>query len=206
MIVTHLETDARTKKVKVYIDGNYSFFLSKKELDLYKLEEGQELSNQLYNDIIENIIIPRAKEKALSILDYSDKTETELKHKLVQAGYNSDIIERTIDYLKAYSYINDERYAAGFIRSNKQRKSKLAITALLSQKGVDKSVINRAMSEEYYDDSGNDYEFEAIKKAVSKKVTSVENLDYTQKQKLIASLCRKGFDPDKVMKVLDYML
>lgn len=59
------------------------------------------------------------------------------------------------------------------------------------------------MYNEYHEDESSDDELNAIKKAVSRKTSSIENLDYAQKQRLMASLYRKGFDLRKIKKVLE---
>ena len=53
--------------------------------------------------------------KSITILKYMDRTEKELYIKLKDAYYTDDIINRTIEYLKEYNYINDERYAMNYI-------------------------------------------------------------------------------------------
>jgi len=202
MIITKLQAD-KSKKVKVFIDGEYAFFISRKELDELLLEEGQEIDENQYDVILEEIIYPKAKEKALSILDISDKTENELRFKLLQAGYPDSIVTDVLDYLKSYGYINDERYARAYINSNRQTKSKLAIRTVLAQKGIDRDIVDRVMEEEYQPEDGSDYELEAIKRVIAKKTASLKELDENQRQKLIASLYRKGFTLDKIINALD---
>lgn len=201
MIVTRLETDEKSKKTQVYIDGEYSFFLTKKEYNQYKLSEGQFIDDRLYAEIIENIIYPRAREKALSLLDFSDRTESELKNKLIQAGYTDEIIAKVMDFLKLYDYINDERYAQTYIRSSKKSKSRLAIMTSLLKKGIDGKVIDKALYTEYNDSS--DDELDAIKRIIAKKAISVEKLNLAQKQKIMASLYRKGFNPENIRRILE---
>jgi regulatory protein len=203
MVVTQIEPDEKSGRIKVYIDGEYSFFLYEKEIAQYKLEEEQIMDEKLYEEILDNIIYPRAKEKALSVLGYSDRSESELRNKLGETGYTGDVINRVIDYVRLYDYINDERYTSAFIRSKKQTKSRLAIITQLSQKGINKEIIDKVMYNEYHEDESSDDELNAIKKAVSRKTSSIENLDYAQKQRLMASLYRKGFDLRKIKKVLE---
>lgn len=203
MIVTQLKPDAKSDKVKVYIDGEYHFFLKNKELIQYKLEEEQAIDEGLYDEIVENTVYPAAKEKALSILGYSDKTEREMKNKLKQAGYTDIIISKVIAYLGLYGYIDDERYARAIINSSKQKKSKPAIIAQLLNKGIGKDIINRLMYDEYHEDDSADDELIAIRRSIAKKTSDVNTLDFSQKHKLIASLYRKGFDLEKIKRLID---
>lgn len=203
MIITQLKRDDKSNKAKVYIDGEYHFTLNIKVLAQYKLEEGQAIDENLYEDLIENTVYPAAKDKALSILGYSDKSEKELRTRLEQAGYLPVIINRVMSFLSSYGYINDERYARTIINYNKHKKSKPAIVTQLLHKGISKDVIDKLMYDEYIEDDMADDELTAIRRAIAKKTSDVEQLDFTQKQKLIASLYRKGFDLDKIKKILD---
>ena len=50
MIITQLKRDDKSNKAKVYIDGEYHFTLNIKVLAKYKLEEGQAIDENLYED------------------------------------------------------------------------------------------------------------------------------------------------------------
>lgn len=202
MIITRIEALDRNK-VNIYLDGEYSFFLSPKEVQQLDITEGDELPASFYESVLEKIILPKAKLKALSLLKFMDRTEAELRKKLSDAGFAQDIVDQTIQYVDGYGYLNDERLATAYIRSRKNAKSKLAIKMELKQKGVESKLIELAFSEEYNVDDEEDPEVVAIRKAVAKKSKSPEDMDYEAKQKLIASLYRKGFDISKIKQVLN---
>lgn len=201
MIITRLEEDKQSK-IKVYIDDEYAFFLYRKEMDELHFTEGMELPDQLYEEIIEDIVSYRAREKVLAILRSMDRTEQELRRKLMEAGYTQDIADRAIAYAASYGYVNDERYASSYIRSRMKSKSKLTIRSGLLQKGVDREIIEKVFLEEYEAQEGEDSEAEAILKAIAKKTKTPESLSYEEKQKLIAALYRKGFDLNKINRLL----
>jgi regulatory protein len=193
MIVTKLE--GLTKgKVKVYIDGEYHFLLYLKDIRVYKLQENEPISEKVYKEIIENTVLRRAKQKAMAILKYMDRTEQELKQKLKQADYTETIIESAIDYVKMFHYLDDERYAMNYIRFKKNTKSKRQLQTELSQKGIRKEYIELAFEEEYDDEEL------AIQKAVAKKTTDIDSLSQEEKMKLASSLYRKGFKMDLIQK------
>ncbi|HHX11313.1 MAG TPA: hypothetical protein GX731_00700, partial [Clostridiales bacterium] len=52
------------------------------------------------------------------------------------------------------------------------------------------------------DDNSEDPEILAIEKAISKKRVDLDNITWEEKQKLIASLYRKGFSIDKINQLL----
>jgi regulatory protein len=201
MVVTRFE-ELEQSKVKVYIDEEYAFLLYKKDIKRYKLEDGSVITSELYDKIIVDTVFRRAKQKAVAILQYMDRTEQELRKKLYEVGYTSSIIDRTLSYVNEYGYLDDERYAAAFVRSKMKTKSKLVIKTKLIQKGISKDIIDCIFMLEYGDGEQEDPELIAIKKAISKKTKTPEDLTYEEKQKLLASLYRKGFDLSKIKQIL----
>ncbi|HHV13880.1 MAG TPA: regulatory protein RecX [Clostridiales bacterium] len=205
MVITRVDASHKNK-IHIYLDGEYAFFLSPREVQQLKLVEGGEVPDSFYEAVLEDIILPRAKQKALSLLKFMDRTELELRDRLSAAGYSQDIVERAIRYVDGYGYLNDGRLASAYVRTRKSTKSKLVIKMELKQKGVDPKLIELALSEEYDADDQEDPEITAIKKAVAKKVKSPGDMDYGARQKLIASLYRKGFDIGKIKQVLNQEL
>lgn len=202
MIITRMEVSNKNK-VNIYFDGEYSFFLSSNEVQQLNLAEGDELPSDFYEALLEKLILPKAKQKALAILKFMNRTESELRNKLSDAGFTQSIVDKAIQYVDSYGYLDDERLAEAYIRTRKNTKSKLAIKMELIQKGVDSKVIEQAFSEEYEKEDEEDPELEAIMKAIAKKAKMPEEMDYDSKQKLIASLYRKGFDISKIKQVLN---
>ena len=69
-------------------------------------------------------LLKEAKLKALQLLTGMDRTENQLREKLKQKEYPTEIVEQAIEYVKSFGYINDERYAQRYIEYKKTRKSK----------------------------------------------------------------------------------
>lgn len=201
MIITRIE-EVKKFKFKVYIDEEYSFTLYAKDINQYQLEENKELSSLIYDKLMNDVVLFRAKQKALAILKFMDRTEQELRRKLKEADYIDEIIDRAIDYVNQYGYLNDERLAEAYIKSRMKTKSKLMLRTELIQKGIDRDIINQVINQEYDDFEEEDPELIAIQKAISKKTKAPEELSPEEKQKLLLSLYRKGFDLDKIKQIL----
>lgn len=196
MIITKLE-EYEKGKIKVYIDEEYRFILYNKDLKCNHIEEQGSISEAVYEDIRINTVLRRAKQKAMAILKFMDRTEQELINKLKMADYTEDIISEVINYIKSYHYIDDMRYAINYIHSKKNNKSKRQIYSELVQKGIDKMYLEQAFNLEYEDEDI------AIKRALAKKNTDICNLTENEKLKLAASLYRKGFQADLIKKYLN---
>lgn len=195
MIVSKLE-ELTKGKVKVYIDGEYHFLLYRKDINTYKLQENEPVSEKVYEEIIQDTVLRRAKQKAMAILKYMDRTEQELKQKLKQADYTECIIESAMEYVKMFHYLDDERFAANYIRYKKNSKSKRQLQTELMQKGIRKEYIDKAFDEEYVGEDS------AIQKAITKKTLDIDSLTPEEKMKLASSLYRKGFKMDQIKKYI----
>lgn len=188
---------------KIYIDYSFAFLLYKQDITLYGLSPGLEITPETYDIIIEDTVYRRARQKALALLKHMDRTERELYIKLSQAFYTDSIIDRTIEYLKAYRYIDDERYAGNYIFAKKNTTSLLSIREKLIQKGIKKKLLEKIIAMEYdLTDKEDDPEITAIRRLVLKKYKDMTDLSYDEKQRLMAYLYRKGFDFDKIRAVL----
>ncbi len=193
MIVTAIEVIDKKKKKVIFEGGETSLYLYNSEVRKYHVVEGQEIDPEDLEELMATIY-KRAKLKAMDLLKRSDKTEQELRTKLKKSNFNDDAVNIALDYVISYGYVDDYRYTSNYIRMKKTQKSKRALEFDLSSKGISREIINSCMEEEFhYED-----ETEAIKKQIRKKVNNLACLEEEKKQKIIASICRKGFSYDKI--------
>ena len=197
MKVTSIESVTKTK-FKVYLDEQFAFVLYKGELSRYRIQEGAELSQELVDCIKQEVLLKRAKLRAMHLLNAMDRTESQLRLKLKQNLYPDDVIEKAIQYVKSFGYIEDQGYAERFINNRQQSKSKREIYAALSQKGVSREQIELAM-EACYEETD---ELDAIRRIAEKKRFSPEESTYGEKKKLYDYLLRKGFKSDDIRQVI----
>ena len=200
MIVTRIEPYNKTKS-KIYIDYEFAFVLYKGEIHKMHIVQDMEMSDELYSEIMNNVLIKRGRIYAMNILQKQDKTEHDLRKKLKDAFYPEEIINDAIDYVKGFKYIDDVRYSVAYINMSLNRMSKAEIVNKLSQKGVSKYDIETAFSEfeEYENECIEDKEIELIIKLIHKKFPE-EQPEYEDKMRLFASLYRKGFSTSRIEK------
>ena len=170
MVVTRVEAVTKTK-YKVYVDGQFAFILYKGELSRFHIAEDQELSQESYEKIRTEVILKRAKLRAMHLLNDMWRTEAQLREKLTRNEYPADIVEAAISYVKSFGYINDYEYARSFIESRKERKSRREIYMQLVGKGVSRELIDEAFEESYEREDST----EAIRRLLEKKYYDREN-------------------------------
>jgi regulatory protein len=191
------QTGTAKNKYKVCLEGGADFVLYKGELSKLHLEAGQDLPEELYEQILKEIQIPRAKKRAMHLLEKMDRTEQQLKTKLREAGYASEAIEEAISYVKSYHYIDDERYARTYIRIHQQSKSKQRLKMDLLKKGIDKEVIDLALEEEF-----EQSEEEMILQLLKKKHYDPSTADQKERNKMYRFLMQRGFRSSDISHVI----
>lgn len=189
------------KRVRIRLEDGYEFALYKGERRQYDLKEGAELSEEQLEEIRREILTKRARRRIMHLLERMDRTENQLRMKLKQGCYPEDVIEDAIDYVKSYHYLDDLRYAQNYVRCHKDRKSRRMMQIELFTKGVSKEWIVRALEEECPQED----EREQILKWIKKKNYSSRTADLREKQRMYQFLMRKGFCPNDILHVLDYL-
>ena len=126
-----------------------------------------------------------------------DRTEKELSDKLQKAGYSEETIARTMEYVRYFGYIDDRRYAEKYIDAAKTKKSRMRIIFDLTNKGVDRQIIDEALDAAWEGD-----ERELVRSMARKKLKNMDPADPKTYAKAAAYLARKGFSSPDILAVL----
>ncbi len=197
MIVTRTET-VTSAKYRVEVDGEFAFVLYKKELDRFGIRENEELSEETYHRIKKEVVLKRAKLRAMHLLGDMDRTRAGLREKLRQNMYPEDVIDEVIAYVDSFGYLNDDRYAENFVLSHKAQKSRKELFALLNAKGISPEQAGRAMETCY----GEDEEKETICRILQRKKIDTQESSEQEMQKIYGYLARKGFRYETIRQVI----
>lgn len=196
MTVTKV-TEISNSRVQIMIDNEFAFVLYKGELRIYHLKEGEEISEEIYKEIMETVLPKRAKLRAMNLLKSRTYTEKQLADKLRSGGYPEEIVKAAIGYVSSFGYLNDRQYAFDYIEYNKESKSRTRIINSLMQKGISKEMIEEIWEENAGED-GKRLEMEQILSLMKKKHFDPSESTYEEKQKFSAFLYRKGFQIDTI--------
>ena len=197
MTITKIEPVSKTR-FQIFLDGKPAFCLYRGELSRYHLVPGAFLEEEAYQKICEEVLVKRAKLRAMHLLEDMDRTEAGLREKLRQGEYPEEVTEKAIAYVRSFGYLNDARYAENFILSRQDTKSRREIEALLIKKGVAREIIDQAFSVCYTENE----ELEAVRKILRKKRFDPDSADSLQMQKIYGYLARKGFRYETIRQVI----
>ncbi len=151
----------------------------------------------------------RAYQKALFLLERRDHTEAELRQKLKNKDFLPESIDKVIERLKEYKLIDDRRFTEQYLRYHMGEQSKRTLSMKLLQKGIRADLFDSV-----YGELASEFdvcpEQEALDKAVRAALRKSERRGYSitclpkeEKNRIVASLYRKGFAVGKINTELD---
>lgn len=132
------------------------------------------------------------------------RTRHELAETLRKKGIPGDAAERVLDRMVDVGLVDDEALAASWVESRQQRRhlSRRALRQELSRKGVDRDVVDEALSTVDHED-----ERSAARSLAEKKLRSMTGLNaQVQRRRLAGALARRGFGPGVTSSVLAEVL
>lgn len=170
------------------------------------LYPGMDIEGELLEYIYSQVLNKRAKLRALNILTKQDKTEKELRDKLREGLYPAVVIDMALEYVKGYSYIDDERYARNYASYRINTKSVRMLEMELRQRGIAQDTIERVLddiiSEEKFDEKALIIKLAEKKcgRPLEEKLPDKE--DRKNWAKLYRYLMGKGFSYEKIKGAL----
>lgn len=192
MKIVRIEPQKRNeKRMNLYNEQGYFCSASTYVIKIKNIQEGKEYSEKEIEAWIEEDDFEKAKIYAVDYL--LGKTEKIMRDKLKQKEYSERVIERTIEFLKKYQYVDDVKVGIAVMRDGVRikREGRNKIKQKLYQKGVKKDDIEEVISE--IDEEGEKeaayYSLEKVKEKYKKKAKS----SYEWRSKCYQYLIRKGF-------------
>jgi regulatory protein len=186
---------------RVFLDGEFAFVLYKGELNRLHIEEGEDLSEETYAQIMNEILPKRAKLRAMNMLQTKSYTESELARKLRDGGYPEPIIKDTLSYVASYGYTDDVRFAADYIRYHCKDRGRRRLMMELQRKGVSEASFDKAWQE--CEDLGlTEDEDTSLQMLLQKKHYEPGQTDEKLRRKIVSYLLRRGYSMERIMHAI----
>lgn len=201
--ITAIETQSRRgNRRSIFIDGEFAFGVDEEVVAGLGLKVGQEVHDEDLNRVLRAELIRKAREDALMLLKYRQRSENEMAKRLVLKGNPPEVVEEVIAGLERVGLLNDAAFSRQWIRNRLAQKpmGRRGLTWELRQKGVPDDLIEEALR-----DVGGDDEFEAALELARRKLKTDSDL-MTEKRRLASLLRRRGFEWETVSTVLDQIL
>lgn len=198
MLVTKLEAITK-KRTKVYLEEEYAFILYPQDLKKYHIAEGKEVSQDTLSSIYFEVVLRRAKQKAMQLLMHTDYSEYGMRQRLQKDLYPMQAVDDTIRFLYSYHYLDDARYTEHYILSKGSAMSYRELKQKLRAQGIDDTMIQEIYDSMDIDDLG------VLREQLKKKLSGKQQLDEKERTRLISYFMRRGFSYHQIvdsMKIL----
>ncbi|MEE9400025.1 MAG: RecX family transcriptional regulator [Dehalococcoidales bacterium] len=190
--------DRRKQKVKVFLDDRYAFSLDTEVIVKENLQVGQELSNGRIEALVKSDQFHRCYNVASRYLSYRPRSESEIRGRLQQRGFDGEFIEAVVAKLMEQGLVDDFAFAQ-FWKDNRESFSPRSqrLTKLeLRRKGINGDIIEQVIEE--VDDVDSAY------RAALKKVRLRPLVDYQSFRRWLGEyLRRRGFSYDVINSTVE---
>lgn len=147
-----------------------------------------------------------ARWSAMRMLERRPHAIGEIRRKLERKGYEPAAIEAAVDRLKDQGLLDDEAFAAAFVRSRLARKptGRRLLAMQLHVRGVDRTVATAAASAAGTAEADRAVEAarQYLRRKPFKHAGARTREAAMERSRLMGWLFRQGFDPDAARKAL----
>ncbi len=134
-------------------------------------------------------------EYSLYLLEIKDRTEKQLRERLIKKGYEEKEIYNAVEKMKHYGYINDVDYAKRYVKSDKGF-APLRLKTELIKKGISRDIAENTTENMIFDAK------EVITKEINRKFIKKDFSDRKEQNRVIGYFLRRGFSYGDIRDVL----
>jgi regulatory protein len=196
MVISKISKAVKTEgRYNVFIDEKFAFSLDEAQLVKLGLRKGQELTEAEAAELKNESDFGKNYVRALDLISRRLRSEREIRDYGWRKQWSKANIERVVERLYERGYLDDEKFAAAFLRSLAANRSdsKRQVQLALRKKGIKTETIDKVI------DESEDYsESAALKKLIAKKLSH-----YDDEKKMIAYLAKRGFRYDDIRQALN---
>lgn len=141
-------------------------------------------------------------EKCGRLLGSRDYSVQRLRMKLEAAGFPEEVISDAVEKLQKAGYLDDLRYAQNYIRFHLEDKSLRRIEQDLLDRGIDREWIGKAFALEGEEQDLREAQRRQILRLLEKRGFRSDEADFSQRQKQMNFLHRKGYPTDLIREAM----
>lgn len=160
------------------------------------ISEDKELSDEELSSLKKEESLFLCRQAALNLLKYRPRSEMELRQRLLRKVFQPEAIDKTLNYLRDLSLIDDGAFASLWADSRKTKRSRRLIKQELMRKGIPRDMAEQVTSE---------IDEESAALALARKRARTLHIDSQNlhgqssrefQAKIVSHLIQKGFSYD----------
>ncbi len=182
------------------MDDEYAFACDAELIYIHNITKGRIMDKQNLEDIASEDNYIKGKTCALHFLERSNKSAKQVVDKLTIKEFDTKTIDRVLEFLKQYDFIDDKRFVELFIKEKIRSSGKNKIKFDLLKKSLPKELIKEELNK-----ITNEQQLETALKLGEKKMVTISKSEKDTKKlykKTSDYLSRSGYDYEIIKKVL----
>lgn len=198
--ITSIKPQKNKKRVNIYLDGKFSFGIDLENYIKLGLKTGDHLTDDEVGEIVKKAEFQKTFDKILRFGMLRPRSKKEISDWLKRKKVHESMHKGLFNRLKRMSLINDEEFARWWIKQRIEfrPKGKKALYSELVKKGIDREIIETALSEIELDEIGL---ASGILKNKAYKWERLKGFD--KKKKMSDFLARRGFMWETIKKAIE---
>lgn len=201
--ITQIVTQKKHKdRCSIFLDEEFAFGLHLNVVLQFRLKKGDVLTENEIKNLLFSEEKSKAKERALNFLSYRDRSEKEVRAKLIDVGFEESIIDWVVEELKRIKLIDDKKFAMNFASSKMITRpmGEFLLKQELKLKGIENDLVEQTIDKIY--EAKSQYLIAAELARKRKKL--VKNIEEKKAKKRVGDfLLRRGFGWGIVSQVLE---
>lgn len=186
---------SRKNRFSIYTDGKYRFSLDFNTLQQVGAHVGDEIDEKKIDELIRRDEYARARDYALLLLSYRDRSENELNNRLIKKGFNRAVVGELVGNLKNDGIVDDLAFANKWVDDACANRPLGRMRAVfeLRKKMLADGIIEAVVKEKF----DGDTEQRLAHDAAEKKMKSLESYPPDRaRERLYRFLKSRGFQFD----------
>ena len=180
----------------VFDDGSEPRLTSAAAVKTLGLVEGDEISSPDAETALLQVEPSLAKERALQLLGYRDRSSVELARKLGDSGYQQDAVRPIVERFIELGLVDDKRFAEAWVRTRvASGYGSRRIARELAKKGVAASIAETALHTECPEEQRLNMAVRALRGSVGS--------DRKARDRLVRRLVAKGYELGIALQAVD---
>lgn len=202
-IITAIKPQKNKKRVNIYLDGRFGFGIDLENFVKLGLKVNKELSEDKIAKILKKAEFQKIYDKIVKFATLRPRSEKELKDWLRKKRVHKSLHKSLFNRLKRLDLIDDYQFAKWWVeqRTAFRPRGKMALFSELRQKGIERRIIEKALSEFEVDEE------KLAKISLKKKEYRWKKMGKREKTKRMSNyLARKGFSWEAIKEAIkDYL-
>ncbi|MCE5323310.1 recombination regulator RecX [bacterium] len=187
----------------IFVDGEFLVGTHEDIIVALGLGVGQSFDEDRLVEILNAEEKRKARESALRLLGYRDRSVSEIRKRLIGSDFPEDIVEEVIKHLSDCGLLDDGKFSRGWVNSRMAAKpmGRARLSWELRSKGVDAPTVEGAL-----ESMDEDAEFDLALSVARKKIGKSDGFDLDSKKRLGSFLARRGFGWEVINRVFEELL